>query len=305
VCLWRPIYGVNVDKIGESRKRKAMNITVLVENKEDPSDAGLIHEHGLSLYLEFDGKTILFYAGATDAFSKNADVLGIDLSSVDAAVLSHHHYDHCGGLSNFLEKNKSAKIYLRENLNWESYFRAFWFIERYVGLDESVFENHPDRFIFVDEIVPILPDVYIIPKIETVYPKPKGNKHLFVKTNAGWELDDFEHELILVIKDTDGLVVFSGCSHNGIVNMIDKVSKVFPEMPIKAVIGGFHLIGLPKINTMAGSRTEVEEIAKKTLSYNPTSVYSGHCTGKKAYRVLIGVMGETLSQLHTGAVISI
>jgi len=282
-----------------------MKITVLVENTEDPSGAGLIHEHGLSLYVEFEGKTILFDTGASDAYSKNADVLGIDISSVDVAVLSHHHYDHGGGLSNFLDNNKSAKIYLRENPNGKSYFRALWVIERYIGLDERIFENHPDRFNFVGKFVPILPDVYIIPKIETVYPKPKGNKLLFVKTNTGWELDDFTHELIMVIKDTDGLVVFSGCSHNGIVNMIDTVSKEFPGMPIKAVIGGFHLIGLPKINTMAGSRAEVEEIGKKTLSYNPTSVYSGHCTGKKAYRVLKGVMGETLNQLYTGAVLTI
>jgi len=282
-----------------------MKITVLVENTKDPSGIGLTNEHGLSLHIAFQGKTLLLDAGATDAFSKNANALDVDLSSVQAAVLSHHHYDHGGGLAHFLDKNKAAKIYLRESPKGESYFRALWFIERYIGLDKSIFENHPDRFVFVNEFVSIFPDVYILPKIEMVYPKPKGNKYLYTKTNSGWKLDDFSHELILVIKDVDGLVIFSGCSHSGILNMIDTVSKKFAGIPIKAVVGGFHLIGLPKINSMAGSKKEVEDIGKKTLAYNPASVYSGHCTGEKAYQVLKGVMGEKLNKLHTGAVLTI
>ena len=126
-----------------------------------------------------------------------------------------------------------------------------------------------------------------------------------MKNDSEWRLDDFSHELLLVIKENDSLVIFSGCSHNGMLNMIDTVHEEFDGIPIKAVIGGFHLVGLPMFNTMAGSRSEVEDIGRRALTYPVESVYSGHCTGQKAYRVLKNVMGEKLNQLHTGAVIEI
>jgi 7,8-dihydropterin-6-yl-methyl-4-(beta-D-ribofuranosyl)aminobenzene 5'-phosphate synthase len=280
-----------------------MKITVLVENSEAPDREELLFEHGLSIHIEFQGNNILFDTGASEAFSKNADALGIDLSAVDSAVLSHHHYDHGGGLARFIELNRSAKIYLNEAPDGELYFKALGFMKRYIGLDPKVFDTNSERFEVVDRNIEILPDVHIIPNIELPYQKPAGNKYLFLNKGPEWHLDEFLHELILVINEKDGLVVFSGCSHNGIPNIIDTVNTQFGGMPIKAVIGGFHLIGLPMFNTMAGSKREVEDVARKTLTYPVAKVYSGHCTGQKAYQVLKDVMGDKLDQLHTGAVI--
>ena len=118
-------------------------------------------------------------------------------------------------------------------------------------------------------------------------------------------MDDFSHELMLVIREKDGLVIFSGCSHNGMLNMIDTVNKKFAGFPIKAVIGGFHLIGLPPFNSMGDSKAEIGEIGRQTLTYPIDAVYSGHCTGQKAYTVLKDEMSEKLTQLHTGMVIEI
>jgi len=282
-----------------------MKITVLIENSEAPDRTELLYEHGLSVHIAFQGNSILFDMGASEAFSINADALGIDLSGVNSAVISHHHFDHGGGLSRFIELNKSAKIFLNEAPDGEGYFKALGFIKRHIGLDARVIDANPERFVFVDQNIEILPSVYIIPKIELTYPKPKGNKYLYLKKGSEWRPDEFFHELILVIKEEDGLVVFSGCSHNGIPNIIDTANKQFGGIPIKAVIGGFHLIGLPMFNTMAGSKREVEDVGRKTLTYPVAKVYSGHCTGQKAYRVLKGVMGEKLDQLHTGVVIDL
>jgi 7,8-dihydropterin-6-yl-methyl-4-(beta-D-ribofuranosyl)aminobenzene 5'-phosphate synthase len=113
-------------------------------------------------------------------------------------------------------------------------------------------------------------------------------------------LDRFEHELVTVVRDKEGLVVFTGCSHRGILNMVDAVSSQFQGVPIKALFGGFHLTGLPKLNTMAGSKREVEGIGQEMLKYPIDKVYTGHCTGPKAYRVLKGVMGDKLEYLPTG-----
>ncbi len=281
-----------------------MEITILIENTEESSNTELLHEHGLSVHISYQGNNILFDIGASDSYSKNAERLGIDLSSVNAAVISHHHNDHGGGLSRFLELNKEAKIYLADAPDGECYFKALWFLRRYIGLDTSLLEANPERFVFVDEIIEILPDVYLISNIIKTYPKPQGNKYLYVKRDAAWKLDDFTHELVLAIKENDSLVIFTGCAHNGLLNMIDSVNKKFEGIPIEAVIGGFHLIGLPMFNTMAGSKSEVEDIGRKVLTYPVESVYTGHCTGQKAYQVLKNVMGQKLNQLHTGTIIA-
>ena len=73
-----------------------MKITALLENKTNRED--MLTEHGLSLYIETEKHKILFDMGQSDLFAKNAAALGIDLSSVDIAVLSHGHYDHGGGV---------------------------------------------------------------------------------------------------------------------------------------------------------------------------------------------------------------
>ena len=87
-----------------------MRITVLLENT--PSSDSVTAEHGLRLFIETENAKILFDMGQTDAFANNARVLGIDLSSADLAVLSHGHYDHGGGLTKFLELNRTAPVYL-------------------------------------------------------------------------------------------------------------------------------------------------------------------------------------------------
>jgi 7,8-dihydropterin-6-yl-methyl-4-(beta-D-ribofuranosyl)aminobenzene 5'-phosphate synthase len=113
------------------------------------------------------------------------------------------------------------------------------------------------------------------------------------------ERDPFDHEALLVVEGDTGLVVFSGCSHNGILNMVHAAARRFPGVAIAAVFGGFHLIGVP--GTMAGSRREVEAIGREMLRFGPGVVYTGHCTGQKGYRILKTVMGDSLEALTTGS----
>lgn len=282
-----------------------MRITTLIEDTIKDNKGDLVPEHGLSLHISFSGKEILFDTGISDAFSKNADALGIDLKAIHAVILSHHHYDHGGGLSRFFELNPEAKVYLKEAPRGDCYFKALLFRRKYIGLDKHLFEIHPHRFTFIKEFTEIMPDVYIFTRIGSTYPKPKGNRYLYVKKNAEWCPDDFEHELIMVIKENGKLVIFSGCSHNSVLNMIETVAKRFDGVPIKAVIGGFHLMGLPMFNTMAGSRSKVKGIAREILRYQIQWIYTGHCTGQKAYKVLKDVIGENLKHLYTGNIFEI
>ena len=84
-----------------------MRATVVVDNKPT---GGLTGEWGLCIYIEYEGKNILLDAGASDLFVKNAERLGLRLEDVDAAVLSHAHYDHANGMEAFFRRNDQAKF---------------------------------------------------------------------------------------------------------------------------------------------------------------------------------------------------
>jgi 7,8-dihydropterin-6-yl-methyl-4-(beta-D-ribofuranosyl)aminobenzene 5'-phosphate synthase len=277
-----------------------MRITTLVENNGLEGRDDLTAEFGLSFHVQVGKHQILFDTGTSGVFADNAEALGIDLTAVDFAVLSHHHFDHGGGLERFLEINRTAKVYLRRGDLAGRYFKALGFIKRQIGIDLALLDRFGDRFEFVEGSPEVAPGVVLITEIGSTHARPRGNRHLFVEREGSLVPDPFDHELVMVVREEDGMVVFSGCSHSGILNMVEAATDRLPDVPITGVIGGFHLIGLPFFNTMAASRGEVEEIGRKILELSPGKVYSAHCTGAKAQAVLEGVMGDTLESFHTG-----
>lgn len=282
-----------------------MRITTLVENKGPENRVDLRAEFGLSLHVQVGDNQILFDTGTSGVFADNAGALGVDVSAVDFAVLSHHHFDHGGGLQRFFEVNLTAKVYLARGDLAERYFKAFGFVKRPVGIDLALLDRFADRFEFIDGSKEVVPGVALIADIGSAHARPKGNSHIFVERDGALVPDPFDHELVMVVREDDGMVVFTGCSHSGVLNMIEAAVHSFPGIPIKAVIGGFHLIGLPFMNSMAGSRSDVEGVGRAILDFSPEKVYTAHCTGAKAYQVLEGVMGETLQPFHTGTVLEL
>ena len=85
-------------------------LTTLVE--DTASEGDLLAEHGLSFWIEYNNKLILFDTGQSDILIRNAEILGINLSQTDAIILSHGHYDHTGGLSEILDIAPNSTIYL-------------------------------------------------------------------------------------------------------------------------------------------------------------------------------------------------
>ena len=286
-------------------RENEMKITTLIENDPPEGRDDLIAEFGLSLHVQTDGRQILFDTGASGAFADNAEALGIDLEKVNAAVLSHHHFDHGGGLGRFLEANHRAPIYLRDAEPADRFFKALAILKRPIGLDLALLGRSRDRFEFIDGETEVADGVHLITEIESAHPLPKGNLHLFVAREGELIPDPFDHELVMVIIEDDGMVVFSGCSHHGILNMVEAAAARFSGVPIKAVIGGFHLIGLPIFNTMAASRGEVEAMGRRLLEMGPQKVYTAHCTGAKAFKILHSVMGDILEPFQTGSVVEV
>lgn len=284
-------------------KEKDMKVITLIENTKD-SSKNLTSEHGLSMYIETNGKRILFDTGRTNNFIVNAKKLGIDLGQIDATIISHGHGDHGGGLLSFLKINDKAKVYAKRYVDEDYYFRTMLF-SKSVRINKEVFRQYPNRFEYVDKFTEIIDNIYIVSDIEKPYEAPEGNKYLFVRDRNKVVRDTFQHELIMVVKENNELIIFTGCSHNGTANMIETVQNRFPNLKIKAIIGGFHLVRMPLIKTSSASQNEIDTLVNKILDENIEKVYTGHCTGEKAFKKLKKALGNKIIYIRTGTELNI
>lgn len=278
-----------------------MRITTLVENRPSPDDPQLVAEWGLSQCVEVNGRRLLFDMGASDAFARNAARLGIDITAIDAAILSHHHYDHGGGLGRFLELNDHAPVYLGAAPAGDPTVKRLGFVRKYIGLDRALLATHAPRFHFVQQRTEVLPGVFVLPRIGGHHPRPSGNKALFLRQGKTLVPDDFRHEVVVAVREGDTLAVLTACSHNGLLNMVETVAAEFPGSAIKAVVGGFHLAALPPFRGMSESATAVQGIGQSVLDLGVETTWTGHCTGTKAFEVLRSTMGERVREIHTGS----
>ncbi len=257
-----------------------MRITVLVENTAVGEELGA--EHGLSLFIETDRYNILFDMGQSDLFEKNAKLLEIDLSKVDFAVLSHGHYDHGGGLEHFLRINERAPIYLSPHAFEEHYHGK----KRYIGLDPSL--KKEKRLNFVENTTEILPQITLFPRLEK-QEIPILSGGLTRKEEDVFLEEDFRHEQYMMIEEKGKRVLFSGCSHRGVLN----ICKEFcPDI----LIGGFHFSKL-------GLDERLEQMTEE-LSQLPIRYYTCHCTGKKQYEFMKQRMYH-LSYLAVGDILKV
>lgn len=262
-----------------------MKICALMENT--PFCPEYAAEHGLSLYIETEQHKLLFDMGQTGDFARNAESCGIDLGQVDAAVLSHGHYDHGGGLRRFLELNDQAPVYVSEHA-FESHCHG----NRYIGLDQSL--KGLGRLVRTKDFYRIDDTLTLCTCNEREQAYPLDGAGLTVERDGAFVPDSFFHEQYLVIRENGKKVVISGCSHKGIRNIMEWLRPDF-------LIGGFHLM---EQEVSEGKNARLDETAEALLKY-PAVYYTCHCTGKKQFAYLKEQMGERLWYLASGQRIEI
>lgn len=279
-----------------------MRATVLVDNIKG---CGLKGEWGLCVYIEYEDKVVLLDTGASDLFVRNAKKLGLDLEKVDFAVLSHAHFDHADGMRPFFEINKKAPFYLQKGTE-ENCYEKIWLYRKYIGIPRGILREAGERIRFTEGKFQICPGVWLLPHTTPGLEAVGRRNHMYLRSseNGGeetdrggrkWRPDDFSHEQSLVFDTEDGLVIFNSCSHGGADNIINEVKAAFPGEKIKAIIGGFHLY--------TRKADEVRELARSIKDTGIQQVYTGHCTGDKAFEVLKDELGEMVHQLSCGLVI--
>ncbi len=273
-----------------------MKIINLIEDTKGSADC--LYEHGLSFYIETPNHKLLVDTGASDAFIRNARTLNIDLSAVDTVFISHGHYDHAGGLLDFLAINNTAVVYIQESANGE-FYNASTAGGKYIGMDRLIASNPQVRFmqgdLVIDDELSIFADVVG----RRLWPKTNELLKRKVVTESGEEKliqDEFEHEQYLVVEAEGERLLLSGCAHNGILNILDKYLDMYDDIPTK-VISGFHM-------TKKEPYTDEDDIVIKAtareLSELDTTFYTGHCTGAYPLELMQSIMGEQLKAIHSG-----
>ena len=275
-----------------------MNVTILSENTK-LKNSNLNIEHGLSILVENNDTKLLFDTGGPEGSAiKNAEALNLELSDVDAVVISHGHDDHTGGLLDFFNINDNAPVYLKkEALN--PHYTGSGSDRKFIGMDERIFENHRNRLKFINKTTEILEDFFLIPTIYQKYPTPTTNSILFSKEDNKILIDRFQHELFMAVKTNNELNIFSGCGHKGIQNIVYTTEQTFPHSKIKSIIGGFHFQA-GKISTFTAKSEEIEETSRWIKSEDIEKVYTGHCTGKYGYQIMETILGNRIEQLYSG-----
>jgi 7,8-dihydropterin-6-yl-methyl-4-(beta-D-ribofuranosyl)aminobenzene 5'-phosphate synthase len=257
--------------------------------------------HGLALVLTARAagreRTLLFDGGPDGyAVRRNGTRLGVDFAAIEAAVLSHGHYDHSQGLRTAFEMIAEAKgaggtpVYLHPGM-----FRPRGSLLRdgQVQPMQDVpspeeFEGHGARPVVTAEPQALLDETfYVSGEIPRVTPYERGLAgHVQLTADGRWQPDPLivDERFVAVNVRDKGRVVFSACSHAGIVNVLRHAAASFPDVPLYGVVGGFHLVG--------SNEAIIGETVADMRALGLRLIVPGHCTGWRAVHALADAFGE-------------
>lgn len=255
-----------------------LRLTTLCENTA--GRLGFSGEWGLSILIEYQGKTVLLDTGLSNAIIPNSICADIDLNNIDQVVLSHGHKDHTGGLRALLNLRTSQteviahpdlwgkKYSIRPEINATHYhFIGIPFVKEELEYLGACFKLKREPT-WIDENIVTTGEVALLTDFEAV------DENLYVKTEQGLVPDALMDDQALVIKTDRGLVVVLGCAHHGMINTLIRAREITGVEDIYMVIGGTHLLRA-KNKQLDHTCSKLEEFGVKRIGVS-------HCTGMPA-----------------------
>jgi len=258
--------------------RREMRFVTLVDNSAGLR-RGVMAEHGFSAYLEFGGYRLLFDAGQTFAATRNADLLGIDLSGVPIA-LSHGHYDHTGGLSALLARTGPVPVYAHPEVFASRYSRREGALRQIgIPLDRGDLEEMGAAFDLSRQAREISPGVWLTGEIPRAVDFEAPSEDLVVVSEDGEiEVDPIADDQALILVLKRGLFVILGCAHSGMISTLLHAQRVTGVERILGVAGGTHL--------GYGGEERLKETIAALRSFEIEILAPSHCTGSAAASAL-------------------
>ena len=255
--------------------------------------SALKKDWGFAAFIEYGGRRILFDTG-NDAtiFAHNVKQLAVDLTRLDAVVISHRHGDHTTGLEVVVAANPGVPIYVPH----EPAFFKGWAPKEFLARDSSLppqmryFDGRDPgpvlsgtpwpkaNFQIVRETTEILPGFLVL----TTRSEKAGTREM--------------NELSLAIRTPKGLAVIVGCSHPGVENILAAAAQI--DKQLYTAVGGFHLVLTPG--------KEIERVATRlhdTLGLQ--RVAPGHCTSEPGFAAFMRKFGDRFDEAGLGAVLQL
>jgi 7,8-dihydropterin-6-yl-methyl-4-(beta-D-ribofuranosyl)aminobenzene 5'-phosphate synthase len=260
--------------------------------------------HGLSCLVTVHRgplqHTVLFDSGPEDyAFERNSTRLGVDLGKVESIVLSHGHWDHSGAM--FLAL---GAIRARNGGRAVPYYaHPGMFRSRGMALPGGgvrLMDDVPSindltaqgaRVICTTEPQSFLDDMFFvsgeIPRVTTFEPGLPGQVRK-TQDGKGWEPDELlmDERWIAVRVKGKGLIVFSACSHAGIINVLKHARATFADVALHGVLGGLHLSG--------ANEKIIPQTIEGLKEFKLAAIAAGHCTGWRALAALENTFGDQI-----------
>ena len=275
-----------------------LQITILCENSVGRAIPA-IGEHGFACWLKIDGKHYLVDTGQGLGIINNAQVLGLKFDQLSAAVISHGHYDHAGGLDQVLRHTGALEVFAHPDIFAERYSQASHTL-RFLGVPQrrELLETLGAQFTFTPAFQQIGENVYVTGAITRRNDFEHGDANLVQRNMAGdFEADPFDDDMAVVIDSPRGLVVVLGCAHAGIINTLDHVCEHFQRQEVYAVVGGTHL---GPVSVEQFDRT-LEDLKR----FNIQKLGVSHCTGQRRAAMLRNEFGKRFFFGSVGAVLTV
>jgi 7,8-dihydropterin-6-yl-methyl-4-(beta-D-ribofuranosyl)aminobenzene 5'-phosphate synthase len=261
-----------------------ITIRALLENRLNADSRNVLRaKAGLSLFIQDETDSVLFDTGPDDSFLHNAAMMGVDLTRLTAAVLSHGHYDHCGGVP-WLPDN--CRIVCHPQVSNERYsaitFSGFTARLKKLSLNTD-YSHHPmvyssaplpigERFMWSGEI-----------------PVEKQRAYGVMGDNSA-SVDYVKDEGVLIYKSDRGLIIFIGCGHRGVIDIVRHCQKITGVHHIHALFGGFHL--------RCASPLKLLEVRRFLRNQKPDKIMGCHCTGKWGGLWLPGAVAPATGDMY-------
>lgn len=246
-----------------------VRITTLSENT---AQLGVLAEWGLSILVETENRKVLLDTGMSISAVHNADILGIDLSTVDTIVLSHSHIDHTGGLRDVLRRTGEVEVVAHPDI-WIPKYVVFGELQRYAGIPfmREELESLGASFKLTKEPYKISDDIMTTGEVAMTTDYEQIDDRLCLKVGDEMIPDPLADDLALVVKTEQGLALITGCAHRGIVNTVRHVQSITNGEYIHTIIGGTHLhVASPE--RIEKTAAELKELGLQRLGVS-------HCTG--------------------------
>jgi 7,8-dihydropterin-6-yl-methyl-4-(beta-D-ribofuranosyl)aminobenzene 5'-phosphate synthase len=254
-----------------------VRITTLSENT---AQLGFLGEWGLSILVETESSRVLLDTGLSISAVYNADLMGIDLSTIDTIVLSHAHGDHTGGLRDVLRRvRKQVQVIAHPDI-WIPKYVVYGEMSRYAGIPymKEDLESLGASFTLTAKPFKISDDIMTTGEIEMTTDYETIDDRLCVKKGNNMVPDLLADDLAIVVRTTEGLILITGCAHRGIINTVRHVQKLTRGEYIHTIIGGTHL--------MVASPERIEKTASALKYLGLQRLGVSHCTGFNASAAL-------------------